>query len=170
MRKILWLHFFLQLWNNDRRTHAWVTHLSKSYFEIGQSHQIEESGEDIQCKPTEELHYSVIYLAQGTGQYLGQIYIRIICFFHEIIYQIPYTKFCFPDHSKNKTPRGIPLLCFLSLTFYAVLYPRNSLSCFVLFSFKFTLSLIVLKPPQFLPVHWLLLSSFWQMNTNSFTN
>lgn len=134
--------------------------MSKSYSEIAQSRWVEESGEEMQCKPLEELQYSVIYLARGTGQYLGKIYIRNICFFHVIIYQIQYTKFSFPEHSKNKTPRGIPLLCFLSLIFYPVLYPRNSLSCFVLFSFKFTLSLIVLKPPQFLPVCWLLLSSF----------
>lgn len=137
--------------------HTRVTHLLTSYFEIGQSHQVEESGEEIQCKPPEELHYSVIYLAQETDRYLGlclllllrQVYVRIIWFFNVIIYQIPYKKFCFPEHSQNKTPRGIRLLCFLNLTFCPVLYPRNSFSHFVLFSFKFTLSLIVLKSPQF---------------------
>lgn len=76
----------------------------------------------------------------------------------------------FPEHSKDKALWGIPLLCFLSLIFYLVLYPRNSFFHIVLFSFKFALSLIVLKLPLFLPDRWLLLSSFWQMNTNSFTN
>lgn len=76
----------------------------------------------------------------------------------------------FPEHGNYNTLRGIPLLCFLSLIFYLVLYPRNFFSHFVLFSFKFALSLIFLKPPLFVPDRWLLISSFWQMNTDSFTN
>lgn len=86
IRKVLWLHFFPQLRNNDRKTHAWLTHLWKIYFEIGQSHWVEKWGEETQCKPPEQLHYSVVCLSWWTSQYLGQIYVRIICFLPAVIY------------------------------------------------------------------------------------
>lgn len=38
--------------------------------ETGQSHWGKESGEEMQYKSPEELHYRVLYLVQGTGQYM----------------------------------------------------------------------------------------------------
>lgn len=71
MRRVLWLHFFLQLWNNSRRTPAWVVHLSENYLGTEESHCVKESGERTQYKSSEELHYSGIYLAQVAGQYVA---------------------------------------------------------------------------------------------------